>query len=56
MIATMTCRSAASAGEKFWPTVLLTINAAPVQRAVVERAVAKALKRADPANRLRSER
>ena len=34
--------------SEFWPTVLLTINAAPGTRAIVERDVAAALTRADP--------
>ena len=33
----------------FWPTVLLTLNTAPSTRATVERDMAAALKRADPA-------
>jgi putative ABC transport system permease protein len=36
------------APETFWPTVVLTINAAPGQRAAVERDVGAALTRADP--------
>ena len=36
------------APETFWPTVFLTINAAPGQRAAVERDVAAALTRVDP--------
>ena len=35
--------------SEFWPTVLLTVNAAPGTRTMVERDVAEALRRADPA-------
>ena len=35
--------------SEFWPTVLLTLKTAPGTRAVVEREVADALRRADPA-------
>jgi putative ABC transport system permease protein len=48
MLATMYVPVAQQAPKTFWPTVLLTINAAPGRRAVVERDVATALTRADP--------
>jgi predicted permease len=48
MLPTMYVPVAQRAPETFWPTVLLTINAAPGQRAAVEREVASALTRADP--------
>jgi putative ABC transport system permease protein len=48
MQATMYVPVAQRAPETFWPVVLLTINAAPGQRAVVERDVAAALTRVDP--------
>ncbi len=41
MLATMYVPDGAAAPETFWPTVLLTINAAPGQRAAVERDVAR---------------
>jgi len=49
MLATMYVPVAQRPPKTFWPTVLLTINAAPGQRAAVERDVAAALTRADPA-------
>ena len=48
MLATMYVPVAQRAPETFWPTVLLTINAAPGQRAAVERDVAAALTQVDP--------
>jgi putative ABC transport system permease protein len=48
MLATMYVPVAQRAPETFWPTVLLTINAAPGRRAMVEHDVAAALRRADP--------
>jgi predicted permease len=48
MLATMYVPVAQRAPETFWPTVLLTINAAPGQRAALERDVAAALTRVDP--------
>jgi putative ABC transport system permease protein len=48
MLATMYVPVAQRAPETFWPTVLLTINAAPGRRAIVEHDVAAALRRADP--------
>ncbi|HUE89728.1 MAG TPA: ABC transporter permease [Vicinamibacterales bacterium] len=48
MLATMYVPVAQQAPESFWPTVLLTINAAPGQRAAVERDVAAALTQTDP--------
>jgi ABC-type antimicrobial peptide transport system permease subunit len=39
---------AQQAPKSFWPTVFLTINAAPGQRAAVERGVTAALTQADP--------
>jgi len=48
MLATMYVPVAQQAPESFWPTVLLTINAAPGRRAAVERDVAPALTRVDP--------
>ena len=48
MLATMYVPVAQRAPETFWPTVLLTINAAPGRRAAVERDVAAALTRVDP--------
>jgi putative ABC transport system permease protein len=47
MLATMYVPVAQREPGKFWPTVALTINAAPGQRAAVERDVAAALTRAD---------
>jgi hypothetical protein len=49
MLATMYVPVAQQAPERFWPTVLLTLNAAPGQRAAVERDVGEALTRVDPA-------
>ena len=49
MLATMYVSMAQRNPSEFWPTVLLTINAAPGTRATVERDVAEALRRADPA-------
>src|SRR4030095_1873178 len=48
MVATMYVPVAQQAPETFWPAVLLTINTAPGQRAVVERGVAEALTQVDP--------
>jgi predicted permease len=48
MLATMYEPVAQQAPEDFWPTVLLTINTSPGQRAAVERDVALALTGADP--------
>jgi putative ABC transport system permease protein len=48
MLPTMFIPVAQRAPGTFWPTVLLTISAAPGQRAAVEREVAAALTRADP--------
>jgi putative ABC transport system permease protein len=48
MLATMYVAVAQRTPETFWPTVILTINAAPGQRAAVQRDVAAALTRADP--------
>jgi putative ABC transport system permease protein len=49
MPATMYVPMAQRRPSEFWPAVLLTINAAPGRRAAVERDVASALTRADPA-------
>ena len=49
MLATMYVPLAQQAPEEFWPTVFLTVNAAPGRRAAVERDVAAALTRIDPA-------
>jgi putative ABC transport system permease protein len=49
MVATMYVPVAQQAPKTFWPTVLLTINTAPGQRAAVERGVAGALTQVDPA-------
>ena len=49
MLATMYVAMAQRKPSEFWPTVLLTVNAAPGTRATVERDVAEALRRADPA-------
>jgi predicted permease len=49
MLATMYVSMAQRKPSEFWPTVLLTLNAAPGTRALVERDVAEALRRADPA-------
>jgi putative ABC transport system permease protein len=48
MLPTMYVPMAQRAPETFWSTVVLTIDAAPGQRAAVERAVAAALTRVDP--------
>ena len=48
MLATMYFPVAQRPPETFWPTVLLSINTAPGQRAAVERDVAAALTRLDP--------
>ena len=48
MVATMYFPVAQRAPATFWPTVLLTINAARAQRAAVERDVAAALTQTDP--------
>ncbi len=48
MLATMYFPVAQRAPQTFWPTVLLTINAAPGQRAAVEREVAATLTQTDP--------
>jgi putative ABC transport system permease protein len=49
MLATMYVSMAQRKPSEFWPTVLLTVNTAPGTRAIVEREVAEALRRADPA-------
>jgi putative ABC transport system permease protein len=48
MLATMYVPVAQRAPATFWPTVLLTINAAPGRRVALERDVAAALTQADP--------
>lgn len=48
MLATMYIAMAQRKPSDFWPTVLLTINAAPGIRATVEREVGEALRRTDP--------
>jgi hypothetical protein len=48
MLATMYVAMAQRKPSEFWPTVLLTVNTAPGMRMTVERAVAEALRRADP--------
>ena len=48
MLATMYFPVAQRPPETFWPTVLLSINTAPGQRAAVERGVGEALTRVDP--------
>jgi putative ABC transport system permease protein len=48
MLATMYVPMAQRTPAVYWPTVMLTINAAPGQRAAVERNVAAALARAEP--------
>ena len=48
MLATMYVAMAQRKPSEFWPTVLLTVNTAPGTRAMVERDVAEALRRADP--------
>ena len=49
MLATMYVAMAQRKPSEFWPTVLLTVNTAPGTRAMVEREVAEALRKADPA-------
>jgi predicted permease len=49
MLATMYVALAQRNPSEFWPTVLLTANTAPGRRATVERNVAEALRKADPA-------
>ena len=49
MLATMYVAMAQRKPSEFWPTVLLTANTAPGSRAVAEREIAEALRRADPA-------
>jgi predicted permease len=49
MLATMYVAMAQRRPAQFWPTVLLTINTAPGTRTRVERDVADALRKADPA-------
>jgi predicted permease len=49
MLATMYVPMAQRVPAAFWPTVILTINAAPGQRVAVQRDVAAALTQADPA-------
>jgi predicted permease len=48
MVATMYVPVAQRATENFWPTVVLTLNVAPGQRAAVARDVAAAMTRIDP--------
>ena len=48
MLATMYLPVAQQPPQSFWPTVLLTLNVLPGQRATVERDVAAALTRVDP--------
>ena len=48
MLPTMYVPVAQRNPSEFWPTVLLTVNAAPSARATVERNVAEALRKADP--------
>jgi putative ABC transport system permease protein len=48
MVATMYVPMAQQPPANFWPTVLMTINAAPGRRAAVEREIAAALTQADP--------
>lgn len=55
MAATMFLPVAQRKPSAFWPTMLLTINAAPGQRLAVERDVAAALTKADPAIAFRFE-
>jgi predicted permease len=49
MVPTMYVPMAQRKPSQFWPTVLLTVNTAPGTRAIVEREVGEALRRADPA-------
>ena len=48
MLPTMYVPVAQRNPSEFWPTVLLTVNAAPSARTTVERNVAEALRKADP--------
>jgi len=48
MLPTMYVPMAQRKPSAFWPTVLLTVNAAPSARTTVERNVAEALRQADP--------
>jgi putative ABC transport system permease protein len=48
MLATMYVSMAQRKPSQFWPTVLLTVNTAPGTRAMVERDLAEALRKADP--------
>ena len=48
MLPTMYVPVAQRKPSEFWPTVLLTVNAAPSARTTVERDVAEALRKADP--------
>ena len=48
MVATMYTAMAQRKPSEFWPSVLLTVNAAPGTRTAVEREVAEALRKADP--------
>ncbi len=48
MLPTMYVPMAQRKPSEFWPTVLLTVNAAPSARTTVERRVAEALRKADP--------
>jgi predicted permease len=48
MLATMYLPVAQRRPSAFWPTVLLTINAAPETRAIMQRDIAAALTKADP--------
>jgi predicted permease len=49
MVATMYVAMAQRKPSNFWPTVLLTVNTAAGTRTTVERGVAEALRKADPA-------
>ena len=49
MVTTMYVPMAQRKPSEFWPTVLLHVNTAPGTRAIVEREVGEALRRADPA-------
>jgi predicted permease len=48
MVATMYFPMAQRTPKTFWPTVLLTVNAAPGQRVAVQREIGPALVKADP--------
>jgi predicted permease len=48
MLPTMYVPMAQRKPSEFWPTVLLTVNAAPSARTTVERRAAEALRKADP--------